>query len=209
MPEQAESVSITVVIDHTVYTGTGGFSVLAAIRESDRVKIHLVGALNTLAQGARYHLTGKWIQDRRYGRQFRVESCIELRPESTEGLIRFFVGHFKGIGPALAKRIVTHFGSDVLDVLDTHPDRLGEVPGIGKKTVQSLIEQWSIRRRRAGLLVYLHGLGLSAGTAQKIIETYGDSSRGIIEEDPYRLSKDIRGIGLDRKSTRLNSSHRT
>ncbi len=196
MPAPSESVSILVVIDHTVYTGSGGFSVLSAIQEPSNEKIHLVSSLNMLSQGARYRLTGKWIQDRRYGRQFRVESCIELRPESREGLIRFFVGHFRGIGPALATRIVTYFGVDVLDVLDAHPERLGEVPGIGRKTLQSMLEQWSVQKRRAGSLVFLHGLGISAGTAQKIIEMYGDSARGIIEADPYRLSRDIRGIGF-------------
>lgn len=198
MSSNPERLSIIAIIDHVVFTGLDQFAVLSAILEPDEQKIHIVGSLRSLLPGTRCQLHGKWVQDPRYGKQFRVESYIELLPENRRGLVKFFAGQFHGIGPALAEKIVDHFGTNVLDILDKTPDRLREISGIGAAKRANIKHQWIESRKRAGILVFLHGLELSVSTAMKLMAVYGGSTRDIIEADPYRLARDIHGIGFVR-----------
>ncbi len=159
--------------------------------------ITVVGTLPTLTPGERLELTGQWQQHRRYGRQFVVETYRQALPATAEGICRYLSsGLVKGIGPSLAKRIVAVFGEQTLEVLDQHPSRLQEVPGIGPKRAKWLQAAWEEQKHIRHIMLFLHEHGISTALAVKIYKTYGDQALQIVQNDPYRLAADIHGVGF-------------
>src|SRR5262249_55207831 len=138
-----------------------------------------------------------WEQHARYGRQFRVASAIPIVPATPDGVIRYLAsGRFPGIGAEMARRIVARLGPGALELLEREPGRLLEVPGIGKKRARALRAVLEERRIAREVLVFLGGLGLSAATAARIVRRYGDQAIQLVRQNPYRLAREVAGIGF-------------
>lgn len=157
--------------------------------------------------GERLRLTGTWEVDRRFGRQLRVVSYEHLRPATRQGIERYLgSGMVSGIGPELAKRMVERWGEETLDVIETSPERLTEIKGIGmvrSRRIRRALEEQSAAR---SVMLFLHGLGVTSHQAARLYKIYGEETIPTLEEDPYRLSREIYGIGFataDRLAERL------
>lgn len=159
--------------------------------------ITAVGHLPEVSEGESVRLEGCWTSHPRYGRQFHVERLSVVVPETEVGLQRYLAsGIIRGVGPATAERLVEHFGRDVLDVIETQPERLTEVPGIGPKKAAAIHRGFTRRRSVERVMVFLQGHGISPAYATRIWREYGDEAVEIVKANPYRLARDIYGIGF-------------
>lgn len=159
--------------------------------------ITVVGNLPEVNPGEWLKLSGRWASHSKHGRQFQAELCEQSLPASTEGIKRYLgSGMIRGIGPVMAERMVDRFGEDTLDVIDYEPERLGEVPGIGDKRIRSIIKSWDEQRAIKDVMIFLQSHGVSTNLAVKIYKKYGDDSLSIVQNTPYRLVKDVYGIGF-------------
>jgi exodeoxyribonuclease V alpha subunit len=159
--------------------------------------VTITGNLPELSPGEHLDLEGRWVNHPNYGLQFEVAVCRQTLPASTAGIQRYLgSGLVKGIGPRLAERIVQTFGLETLEVIDEHPGRLREVPDIGPKRTKMIAGAWQEQRQVKDIMVFLHSYGVSTNLAIKIYKEYADQSLVIVQEDPYRLARDIHGIGF-------------
>lgn len=159
--------------------------------------VTLTGLLSGCSIGQTLHAKGKWKLHPRHGRQFEVTSFEVEKPRDLIGIQKYLEsGHIKGIGPSFAKKIVDKFGLKTLDIIDNEPARLMEVEGLGQKRMKTLIASISDEVMLRKVMVFLRGHGVSPVYAQKIYKYYGDSCIEVVKENPYRLAKDIYGMGF-------------
>jgi exodeoxyribonuclease V alpha subunit len=159
--------------------------------------ITVIGNLPEMNPGEWLKLTGQWTTHARHGRQFQVEMCEKSLPATTDGIRRYLgSGMIRGIGPVMAERIVNQFGADTLEVIDYHPERLREVVGIGQKRILSIVKSWEEQRAIKDVMLFLQSHGVSTNLAVKIYKTYGDDALQVVQQTPYRLVKDVHGIGF-------------
>jgi exodeoxyribonuclease V alpha subunit len=159
--------------------------------------VTVVGELPGLAEGMPLRLRGRWVADKKWGRQFRIETFQTRSPETLLGIERFLSsGVIPGIGPELAKRLVKKFGLETLTVIERQPDRLVEVEGIGAQRAARLAAAFAETRQMQDVMVFLRGHGVSAAFAARIIKRYGKDAIQVVRENPYRLALDIWGIGF-------------
>ncbi|MEU7137594.1 ATP-dependent RecD-like DNA helicase [Streptomyces sp. NPDC046261] len=169
-----------------VDTGRGGGDLLT-----------VVGSLLGAQPGESLRLEGRWGSHPQYGRQFTVENYTTVLPATIQGIRRYLgSGLIKGIGPRIADRIVSHFGTDTLDVIETEPGRLIEVPGLGPKRTKSIGAAWEEQKAIKEVMVFLQGVGVSTSIAVRIYKKYGDASISVVRNQPYRLAADVWGIGF-------------
>ncbi len=185
------------VVERLIYRHEeNGFSVVRLLVRG-RGEVTAVGTLLGARPGETLRLTGQWVTDRKFGRQFKAESCLRVSPNTFIGIERYLSsGLVRGIGLGMARRLVQHFGLETLDVIDKTPRRLLEVEGIGKKRMQGIREAWQEQRQIHGVMVFLQSHGVSPSHAVKIFNLYGQDAVHRVEEDPYRLARDIHGIGF-------------
>ncbi len=173
----------------------GSFAV-AVIKTDDGEQI-AVGAIGHLQAGAWLLLEGRWTEHPRFGSRFRVQSFLVDDPRTHRGLERYLASSsIKGLGPALAGRLVEGFGLELLRVLDESPERLLEIRGIGKKRLKEIEAQWDREKAGRELAILLRGHGLGAAVVSRIIDRYGDAAMGRVTSDPYRLADEIRGVAF-------------
>jgi exodeoxyribonuclease V alpha subunit len=195
------------VVRVTFFNEENGYSVLRVQPEEDvelpenaldaEGQITITGNFPELAPGEFVTLTGVWQTHTKFGQQFNATNLQHARPTSLWGLERYLgSGLLKGIGPATAKKIIATFGDETLDIIDNHPLRLSEVPDIGKKRSKQIIEAWDEHKQARTIMLALHGFGMSTNLATKILREYGDEAVQIVEADPYRLAKDVYGVGF-------------
>ncbi|KAA3655677.1 MAG: ATP-dependent RecD-like DNA helicase [Chloroflexi bacterium] len=159
--------------------------------------ITVVGNLPELQPGEWLKLTGEWASHARHGRQFKAELCEQSMPANIEGIRRYLgSGMIRGVGKKMAERIVERFGEDTLEIIDHQPERLYEVSGIGKKRVTQIIKAWNEQRAIKEVMIFLQSHGVSTTLATKIYKKYGDDAVAIVQQTPYKLVQDIRGIGF-------------
>ncbi len=159
--------------------------------------VTVVGNLPEIAPGECLELEGNWQTHARHGKQFRAQNVRRVTPATVEGIRRYLgSGLIKGIGPRTAERIVDHFGPDTLNILDHDPDRLFEVDGVGPHRVRLIKRAWAEQQEIKEVMLFLQEHGVSTNLAVKIFKTYGERSIAQLEEDPYRLARDIWGIGF-------------
>lgn len=188
----------------TFYNPENGYSVLRLRPEKEGLPaanreglITITGNLPELSPGEYLKLSGKWTTHPKHGMQFNVENCEQVRPASIEGLRRYLgSGLLKGIGPKLANRIVDHFGTETLDVIENQPGRLREVPDIGRIRSRQIIQAWERQRGVKNIMLFLHSHGVSTNLAVKIYKEYGDQALNIVQTNPYQLARDIFGVGF-------------
>lgn len=174
-----------------------GYSVLQASIKGFREEQTIVGTFHEVTVGAVLTVEGNWRVDKRYGRQFAAESWSEEMPADIIGIEKYLgSGLVKGIGPKFAKQIVSHFGLETFEVIETDIDRLLEVPGIGKGRVSKIKESWEKQKDVKDIMVFLQGHGVSSTYAAKIYKQYGKDSIEKVQGNPYCLADDIWGIGF-------------
>lgn len=194
---ETPSVVIEGVVERVTFESeASGFRVVK-LADASGGRTTVVGRMQRVTAGVRLRVTGAWETDPRHGRQLRAETVLVLAPDTREGIERFLgSGLIHGIGPAYAKRIVEHFGIETLDVLDTAPRRLSEVPGLGQKRAAALVTAWNEQRDLRDVMVFLQGHGVSAALATRVYRRYGSDSIRVVSEDPFRLASDIWGVGF-------------
>ncbi len=189
----------------TFYNAENGYSVLrlkpdqrpssAALSRDGLVT--LTGNLPELVPGEHVRLEGNWFNNPKFGLQFQVEHCEQILPATTAGIKRYLgSGLIKGIGPRLAERIVSVFGAQTLDVIERQPERLLEVPDIGPHRSKKISQAWEEQKQVKEIMLFLHSYGVSTNLAIKIYKQYGDQALEVVQTDPYRLARDIYGVGF-------------
>ncbi|WP_435136408.1 SF1B family DNA helicase RecD2 [Actinacidiphila sp. bgisy144] len=157
----------------------------------------VVGALLGAQPGESLRMNGRWGSHPQYGKQFTVENYTTVLPATVQGIRRYLgSGLIKGIGPRIAERIVDHFGTDTLDVIETEATRLVEVPGLGPKRTKLIAAAWEEQKAIKEVMVFLQGVGVSTSIAVRIYKTYGDASISVVKNQPYRLAAEVWGIGF-------------
>ena len=185
----------------TFHNPDNGYTIAQVEPETNEKKapegITVVGVMTGVAEGQTVEVTGAWEDHPKYGRQLKVESCRAVFPTTEEGIRRFLSsGLVKGVGKKFAERIVARFGRDTLEVLDREPRRLLEVPGLGRKRAGMLARAWSGQRRMRDAMVFLQSHGVGSAAAVKIFRKYEQEAIAKVSENPYRLQRDIDGIGF-------------
>lgn len=188
----------------TYYNPDNGYTVLKILPDKKRLDaaakdgtVAVVGIMPELSVGESVEFSGAWINDARYGKQFKAETVKPVQPTSKRGITRYLAsGIVRGIGPATAERIVDHFGTKTLDILNHQPERIHEVPGLKTSLANELIKAWSETQGVRNTMIFLQGYGISTRIARRIHETWGEETIPKLQEDPYRLADDVFGIGF-------------
>ncbi|UYQ62193.1 ATP-dependent RecD-like DNA helicase [Streptomyces peucetius] len=157
----------------------------------------VVGSLLGAQVGESLRMEGRWGSHPQYGKQFTVENYTTVLPATVQGIRRYLgSGLIKGIGPKIAERIVDHFGTETLDVIEQEPKRLIEVPGLGPKRTKLIGAAWEEQKAIKEVMVFLQGVGVSTSIAVRIYKKYEDASISVVKNQPYRLAADVWGIGF-------------
>ena len=181
----------------TYYNEETGYSVIRLNVPGRSDLVTVVGNLPEVQPGESLRLEGIWTTHPQYGRQFKAERCQQVLPATVEGIKRYLgSGLVKGVGPVTAARIVQRFGIETLRVLDEEPRRLREALGVGPKRATAVAKAWKEQKHIREVMLFLQGHGVTTGLAVKIYKTYGDDALQVVQDDPYRLARDIWGIGF-------------
>ncbi|HVC44393.1 MAG TPA: ATP-dependent RecD-like DNA helicase [Candidatus Binataceae bacterium] len=187
-------------LDQLLYVNEASGYVVAVVERSDdqgaRGRITVVGNFGAVEIGAGLRLSGRFEKHPRYGEQFRVEDFETVRPAGVNALERYLASEIKGVGPAIARRIVERFGEELPAVLDTAPERLHEVRGLPRAVAQRIALAWRDASGLREVTVFLRGHGIAAAHARRIHKVYGRDSLATIRADPYILARTIIGIGF-------------
>jgi len=181
----------------TYHSAESGYTVarFKAPRSSELITI--VGTFPNIQPGQTLQLEGAWRDHPKYGSQFQVSQYRETKPATLTGIEKYLgSGLIKGVGAATAKRIVTHFGLETLNIIENDSDRLSEVPGISPKRILAIQEAWESQKSIKEVMLFLQGHGVSTTYAVKIYKQYGDESIETVTQNPYQLANDIYGIGF-------------
>lgn len=183
-------------VDHIIFQNKdNGYTVFNFISKGD--EIVCVGNFADLSEGEDLIVKGEYVSHPAYGDQFKVSSYEATLPEDREAVERYLrSGAVKGIGAALAGRILKRFGDDTLRIMEEEPERLSEIKGISPRKAQEIAAQMEGKKEQRAAILFLTGYGISSAMALRIYDTYGLSLYGIIKENPYRLAEDIYGIGF-------------
>jgi exodeoxyribonuclease V alpha subunit len=164
--------------------------------------VTVVGALLGAQPGEALRMRGRWGSHPQFGRQFHVDDYTTVLPATVQGIRRYLgSGLIKGIGPKLAEKIVDHFGVEALEVIETAPERLIEVPKLGPKRTKLIADAWEEQKAIKEVMVFLQGVGVSTSLAIRIYKQYTDTSIDVVRADPYRLASDVWGIGFKTADT--------
>ena len=181
----------------TFHSEESGFCVLRIKTRGRRELVTVVGHAASVSAGEWITASGEWVNDRTYGQQFRSRFLKASAPTSTEGIERYLgSGMIRGIGPIYAKKLVRAFGEQVFDVIEAQPERLREVDGIGPVRAERITAAWAEQKAVREIMMFLHGHGVGTARAVRIFKTYGADAVQVMSENPYRLARDIRGIGF-------------
>ena len=189
---------VTGYIDHIIFRNEdNGYTVMVLKGVKDEDELTCVGTFPVIMQGASIEAEGSFIQHPVYGKQFQAVRLTEKMPEDAMAMERYLgSGAIKGIGAALAGRIVRHFGSDTLRIVEEEPERLAEIKGISEKKAHEIAIQIAEKSEMRKVMMFLQKYGISLNLGAKIYQKYGDSVYSVLQENPYRLADDISGVGF-------------
>ncbi len=174
-----------------------GYTVARLIPKGKSYEVTVVGTLAGVNVGESVRLRGFWTTHPKYGRQFEVRTYTVQLPATVEGIRKYLgSGLIKGVGPVTAGRIVDYFGLRTLEVIEEDVNLLREVPGVGVVRAGTIAQAWEEQKQIKEIMLFLQGHGVSTSLAVKIYKAYGDAAIGVVRSDPYRLEKDIYGIGF-------------
>ncbi|MCP4448048.1 MAG: ATP-dependent RecD-like DNA helicase [Myxococcales bacterium] len=189
--------SIEGTLDRIVFQNAENAFTVAKLSLENGEEVTVVGPLVGLQKGAPLYIEGSWVDDKRFGRQFKVESFQVRSPQTLLGIERYLSsGIIPGIGDELAKRIVGEFGMRTFEIIGSSPGALTAVEGIGPSRTKKIAEAWKDQKQIQDVMVFLRGHGVSAAFAARIYKHYGADSIEVVQSNPYRLALDIWGIGF-------------
>ena len=181
----------------TFHSSETGFCVLRVKVRGHRDLVTVLGSAADIHTGEYVQASGRWERHREHGMQFRALFLQVTAPTSLEGIERYLgSGMIKGIGPHIAKRLVKTFGESVFDVIEKAPERLREVEGIGQVRLKRITAGWADQKAIREIMVFLRSHGIGTSQSVRIFKTYGADAIPLVKENPYRLARDIRGIGF-------------
>ena len=192
------SETVTGYIDHVIFRNDdNGYTVMVLKGMEEEQELTCVGTFPAITQGASIEAMGNYITHPVYGKQFQISSYVEKMPEDALAMERYLgSGAIKGIGAALAARIVRRFGNDTMRIVEEEPERLAEIKGISEKKALEIAEQMTEKADMRRAMVFLQKYGISLNLGAKIYQKYGQSVYGVLQENPYRLAEDISGVGF-------------
>lgn len=181
----------------TFHNAENGFCVLRAKARGHRELVTVVGHAAVISAGEWITASGEWVNDRTHGQQFKARFMRTSAPTSIDGIEKYLSsGMIRGIGPVYAKKMIKAFGEKVFDIIEAEPDRLREVDGIGPVRAKRITDAWAEQKIVREIMVFLHSHGVGTARAVRIYKTYGADAVQVMTENPYRLARDIRGIGF-------------
>src|SRR5437762_2156637 len=181
----------------TFHNEENGFCVLRVKARGQRDPITVLGHAAMICAGEFVQASGSWQNDRTHGVQFRASFLKVAAPTTIEGIEKYLgSGMIRGIGPVYARKLVRAFGEGVFEIIEQEPNRLREVSGIGPKRATRIIAGWAEQKVIREIMLFLHSNGVGTSRAVRIYKTYGADAVQLISENPYRLARDIRGIGF-------------
>ena len=181
----------------TFHNPENGFCVLRTRARDHRELVTVVGHAATVSPGEWITASGEWVNDRTHGQQFRARFIRTAAPTSVEGIEKYLgSGMIRGIGPVYARKLVRAFDEKVFDIIEAEPERLREVTGIGRVRAKWITDAWAEQKVVREIIVFLHSHGIGTARAVRIFRTYGADAVQVMTENPYRLARDIRGIGF-------------
>jgi exodeoxyribonuclease V alpha subunit len=181
----------------TFHNAENGFCVLRVKARGHRDLVTTIGHAAMISAGEWITASGTWLNDRNHGLQFKAHFLKTSAPSTVDGIEKYLgSGMIRGIGPVYAKRLVKMFGKDVFDIIEATPARLREVDGIGPKRADKITSGWADQKVIREIMVFLHEHGVGTARAVRIFKTYGTDAVQVMSENPYRLARDIRGIGF-------------
>ncbi len=188
--------SLAGYVEHIIYRNAdNGYTVLNLVSGED--EITCVGIFSAIAEGENIEAQGEYTEHPTYGQQFKVTSFEEKAPEDEEAIERYLgSGAIKGIGLAMAARIVRHFKEDTFRIIEEEPERLAEIKGISNRKAMEIASQVNEKRDLRQAMIFLQQYGITMNLAVKVYQAYGQDVYGIIRENPYRLADDIDGVGF-------------
>ena len=181
----------------TFHNAENGFCVLRIKARGHRDLITVIGHAAIISPGEWVTASGDWVNDHTHGQQFKARFMRTSAPTSIDGIEKYLgSGMIRGIGPVYAKKMVKAFGEKVFDIIEAEPDRLREVTGIGAVRAKRITDAWAEQKIVREIMVFLHSHGVGTARAVRIFKTYGSDAVQVMTENPYRLARDIRGIGF-------------
>ncbi len=185
-------------VERVIYhNAENGFCVLRTRARGHRDVVTVVGYAATVCLGEWITASGEWVYDRTHGQQFRADFLRTSPPTSADEIEKYLAsGMVRGIGRVYARKLVRAFGEKVFDIIETTPDRLREIAGIGRVRAASILAAWAEQKAVREIMLFLHGHGVGTARAVRIFKTYGSDAIQVMTENPYRLARDIRGIGF-------------
>lgn len=190
--------TVTGYIDHVIFRNDdNGYTVMVLKDTAQGEELTCVGIFPSITQGATIEAQGNYTNHPVYGKQFQISSFTEKMPEDSLAMERYLgSGAIKGVGAALAGRIVRHFGEDTLRVVEDEPERLAEVRGISEKKAREIAAQITEKADMRRAMIFLQKYGISLNLGAKIYQKYKESVYSVLQENPYRLAEDISGVGF-------------
>jgi exodeoxyribonuclease V alpha subunit len=197
-PESSAQEVLAGLVERVTYhNAENGFCVLRIKARGHRDLVTVVGHAAAISAGEWITTAGEWVNDRTHGQQFKARFMRTSAPTSIDGIEKYLSsGMIRGIGPIYAKKLVKAFGEKVFDIIESEPDRLREVDGIGPVRAQRITAAWAEQKIVREIMVFLHSHGVGTARAVRIFKTYGADAVQVMTENPYRLARDIRGIGF-------------
>jgi len=185
-------------IEKVIYLNEeNGYTVVRLLPDRGAQTITIVGYMADARESEHARAFGTWENNPKFGRRFKVTRYEIVPPSSAKGMEKYLSsGLIKGIGPVMADRIVRQFGKDTLRIISEEPERLRQIRGIGRKTLQKILASWEKHRELRDTMIFLQAQGITPAYATRIIKEYGNASMRIVRETPYRLAADIHGIGF-------------
>jgi exodeoxyribonuclease V alpha subunit len=181
----------------TFHIAENGFCVLRLKARGHRELVTTVGHVAVISPGEWVTASGEWVNDRTHGQQFKARFMRTSAPTSIDGIEKYLgSGMIRGIGPVYAKKLVRAFGEKVFDTIEAEPERLREVTGIGPVRAKRITDAWAEQKVVREIMVFLHSHRVGTARAVRIYKTYGADAVRVMSENPYRLARDIRGIGF-------------
>ena len=197
-PKPSDREVLAGLVERVTYqSAENGFCVVRVKVRGHRELVTLVGHAATISAGEWITATGSWVNDRTHGQQFKARFLKTSMPTSVDGIERYLAsGMIRGIGPVYAKKLLNAFSDKVFDIIEAEPDRLREVDGIGPKRAGRIVAAWAEQKVVREIMVFLHSHDVGTARAVRIYKTYGADAVQVMSENPYRLARDIRGIGF-------------
>ncbi len=181
----------------TFHNVENGFCVLRVKISGHQLPVTVTGNLSHISAGESIRCEGSWYNDARFGMQFRATQLIGTPPATLTGMEKYLgSGMINGVGPGFAKKLIATFGKDVFDVIENQPEKLQKMAGLGKKRAAAITTAWQEQQNVRDIMVFLQSHGVSAARAMRIFRSYGKNALRLVQQNPYRLAKDIHGIGF-------------